>query len=62
MGLGVGGRQFEDARGDDGGKNDGKGLTMGLGASQGAMEMVWSDLGVVARTLGREGTKNVGFL
>ena len=59
MGLGVGGRQFEDARGDDGGKDDGKGLTMGLGASQGAMEMVWSDLGVVARTLGREGTKNV---
>ena len=36
-----------------------KGLTMGLEASRGAMEMVWSDLGVVARTLGREGTKNV---
>ena len=29
--------------------------------SRGAMQMVWSDLGVVARTLGREGTKNLGL-
>ena len=38
-----------------------RGLTMGLGTSRCAMEIVWSDLRVVARTLGREGTKSVGL-
>ena len=35
MGLGVGGRQFEDARGDGGGKMVEMGRVVGLEASQG---------------------------
>ena len=41
MGLEVGGRQFEDARGDGGGKDGGEGvMSVGLGTSRGEMEMV----------------------
>ena len=60
-GTGVGGIPIWDAR-DAGVQRAARaGHTMGLGTAQGAMQTLWRVVGVVARALGRQGTKTFGF-
>ena len=60
-GSGVGGIPIWDAR-DAGVQRAARaGHIMGLGTAQGAMQTLWRVVGVVARALGRQGTKTFGL-